>query len=46
MVDKEDGTEKMMRNKKHRPVELTVHKKRTERDDKIFTRQDRSDKMM
>ena len=38
MVDKEDGTEEMMRNRKDRPVELTVHKKRTERDDKIYTR--------
>ena len=25
-----------MRNRKDRPVELTVHKKRTERDDKIY----------
>ena len=35
MVDK-DGTEEMMRNRKDRPVELTVHKKRIERDDKIY----------
>ena len=34
MVDKEDRTEEMMRNRKDRPVELTVQKKRTERDDK------------
>ena len=34
MLDKEDGTEEMIRNRKDRLVELTVQKKRTERDNK------------
>ena len=38
LVDKEDETEEMMRNRKDRPVELTVHKKLTERDDKMYVR--------